>query len=119
MRIRKLYACILLVFYCISFIPSIFTHEHSDAHNHNELSYCESNTENLDQYTTCSHTQHLNNLKEDCFLCEHCIVYSHVFAVQEIDSNDLFLIDKYYELYERLNLQIFSNYRNKSPPLLI
>lgn len=119
MKIRKLYVCILLVFYCISFIPSIFTHEHSDTHNHNELSYCENNIENLDPNTTCLHAQHLNNLEEDCFLCEHCIVYNHLFAVQEIDSNDLFLIDMYYELYERLNLQIFSNYHNKSPPLLI
>ena len=35
------------------------------------------------------------------------------------EYNDLLLIDKTYQLCDRLYLQDFTNYRNKSPPVLI
>jgi hypothetical protein len=118
-RWGQLYSFILLIFYCISFIPSIVPHGHSSHHNHDESSYCESITENLDQHTNCSHEHHLSKLKAYCFLCDHCIIYNHLFIIQTRDSNDRPLIDKHYELCKKLNSQKFINYSNKSPPLLI
>ena len=114
----QLYSFILLILYCISFLPSIIPHEHGKTHNHNKLSYYESVTEKLDDHTNCSHEQHLSNLKEDCFLCEYCAVYNHLLA-HTIESKDRSLIDKDYELCEKLIVQEFINYPNKSPPVLI
>ncbi|MEE2700309.1 MAG: hypothetical protein VYD71_02980 [Bacteroidota bacterium] len=113
----KLYSFILVLCYCISFIPYIIPHGHN--HNHDESSYCESIIENIDQHTNCSHEHHLSNSKADCFLCDQCVIYNHLFTVQKRGSNDRPLIGKHYELCERLNYQRFINYSNKSPPLLI
>jgi hypothetical protein len=116
---RQLFSSILLIVSCISFIPTITPHEHSDSQNHDESSYCEGITENLNKYTNCSHESHLNKIKESCFLCNYCVVYTHLFIAHTIDSNDKHLIEKHYELCERLNFQEFINYSNKSPPVLI
>jgi hypothetical protein len=119
MRVGKLYAFILLIFYCISFIPSIVIHEHSNIHHHNELSHCESIAENLAQHTNCSHKQHLNDLKKDCFLCEHCIVYTHLFTVNERKPINTILLHKNYEVLGNLSFQKFISQSNKSPPKYI
>jgi len=113
----QLHSFILLILYCISFLPSIIPHEHEETHNHNKLSYYEIVTENLDDHTNCSHEQHLRNLKEDCFLCEYC-VYNHLFIAQTIESKERSLIGKDY-VCEQFIFQEFINYPNKSPPVLI
>ena len=115
----QLHSFILLILYCISFLPSIIPHEHEETHNHNKLSCYESVTENLDDHTNCSHEQHLSNLKEDCVLCEYYTVYNHLFIAHTIESNDRSLIGKDYELCEQLIFQEFINHPNKSPPVLI
>jgi len=116
---RQLFPSILLMVYCISFIPSIIPHEHSDSNNHDESSYCEGITENLDKHTNCSHEHHWKKIKESCCLCDYSVVYNELFIIQTIDSNEKPLIEKDYELCERLYLHKFINYSNKSPPFLI
>ena len=68
-NIEKLHAFIILVLYCVSLAPSFISHEHSDTHNHNhdELSYCKSITETLNQHLDCLHEQHLKQVKRKLF----------------------------------------------------
>ena len=121
LNMGKLCAFIILVLYCVSLAPSFMFHEHSDTHNHNHdgLSHCKSLTETLNQHLDCPHEHHLSKLKENCFLCKHCTVYDHLFSVHIVESNNRLIIEKDYELCEKLNLQEFINYLNKSPPVLI
>ena len=114
---RQLVPAILLIVYCISFIPSIISHEHSD--NHDEFSDCESFTENIDHHINCSHEHHLNKLHEDCFLCDHYISYDHLFSFFMIESNDRPVIVKSYKVCDRVNSRESINLSNKSPPVLI
>ena len=120
-RFSNLYVLLMLVVYSISIIPSFIPHEHGDLHdhNHNELSYCESITENLSQHIDCSHKHHLNNLKEDCFLCEYFSINDYLFSLFMIESKNRLITEQDYELCKRLNLRSFINYLNKSPPILI
>jgi len=119
LRKSKLYAFIVSIIYCISLVPSFIIHEHSDSHNHDELSYCESITENLNKHTNCSHKYHLNKLHEDCILCDHYIPYDHLSLSFMIESNDRPFIVEDYEVCDRINSRESINLSNKSPPVLI
>ena len=114
---RQLVPVILLIVYCISFIPSIISHEHSD--NHDKFSDCESFTENIGHHINCSHEHHLNKLHEDCFLCDHYISYDHLSSFFIIESNDRLVIVKSYKICDRVNSKESINLSNKSPPILI
>ena len=121
-RIRrsKLYSFIVLIIYCISLVPSLIVHNHSDNNNHhNESSYCESLTENLKHHSDCSYEQHLNKAHKDCFLCDHYISYDHLSSFFMIESNNRPVIVKSYKVCDRVNSRESINLSNKSPPVLI
>lgn len=109
----------LLGFYCLSFSPTFIFHDHDHAHNDNELSDCESVAETLDNHFTCSHKEHLMNVKEKCFLCSYCTICDDSALTQIIKSENNFNIEKASQLCERWYLQDFASYPNKSPPLVI
>jgi hypothetical protein len=119
-RIEKLYVFIILIIYCISFIPSFIIHDHShDTTHYNKSSDCESFTENIDHHINCSHEHHLNKLHEDCFLCDYYISYDHLSFFFMIESNDRSVIVKSDKVFDRVNSREFINLSNKSPPVLI
>ena len=117
---NKLYSFIILAIYVISLGPSFLSHEHSNIHNHNESLDCKSIVEVLDQHADCSHEQHLQEIKERCWLCDYYVVYNEdLFLVNITDSENIFSVEESPQFLENRCFQEFTTYSNKSPPLLI
>lgn len=115
MKIQSL-SILLLIIYCFGSTSLFIFHEHDN--HHHELSYCEGAIKLSNKHIACTHKAHLANVKESCFLCDHCTIGDHTLLVNTIDFNIKLVFANKNPLIAALYLLDSTNTLNKSPPFI-
>ena len=122
---NQVISVLLLITYCFSsFSISLFhdhdhDHDHNHDHNDQDVLYCENVSANSDFQSNCTNHQHLIELKEKCFICDHVFNLDPSITQEKIKQNIVFFYMENRSLYVAPCVYNRTTLLNKSPPFLV